>query len=766
MIPTVDVRPGIQRSRRAVVLAACAYLLIGVVYTHPVLQRSFVGIANDPYDPILNASILWWNATTMPFTTEWWTPPHYYPAKDIAAFTENLAGISVLATPIYWLTGSALAAYNICFVLSWPLSAFSAYLLALFVIRRHDAAFLAGLAWGFTPYRVTELAHLQMLSVYWFPPVLLGLHGYLEQRRRWWLVLFGVAWVLQSLANAYMLLFGAVLVGLWLLYFCVRRGAWRALPPIVATWAAANLVLLPVLLRYREIHAHFGLHRTMSEIMWFSAQPGAWFETSSFVWFWHRVLEDSKDNLFPGATVVLVALAGVVLRLRARRATGTPLAPWRRALVAVLVMAVVLSTAAMLTVIVGGPWSRTIGGITLAMKDLDRAVGVAAWCAVALLALVPALRQALARRSVFLFYFAATIALAIMCYGPMMRRGEEIILEPMPYRWLMHLPGFNGVRAPGRFWMLGLLCLALAAGLTYARFAPAAAARRRVVFAAIAAGILLDGWTIGIAMPDAPPHWPRVETRGRPEAVIELPLGPEWDAAGTFRALRHRRRVVNGVSGYDPPFYSTLQDGLNRFEPSVLPALASFGPLDIVVNGEADPDGAWARYASSVAGEPVATDGVRRVYRLPHVPAPPPVVLGRSIPIVAVSSSSTDGMERVRDGRLDTEWHDNPRQLPGHWLAVDLGAVHPVAGVTLSHGEWGRDFPRQLAVDVSVDGANWALAWRGPLVSQAMLATIAEPLAAIVPLAFAEQPARYVRLRSEAENKNLWRIAELSVHSR
>jgi F5/8 type C domain-containing protein len=763
---TAEAAAGAARvSRRAIAAAACAYLLIGAVYTHPVLQRSFTGIANDPYDPILNASILWWNATTVPFSAEWWSPPHFHPTQDVAAFTENLVGVSVLATPVYWLTGSALAAYNVCFAISWPLSAFTAYLLALFLVRRHDAAFLAGLAWGFTPYRTAELGHLQMLSVYWFPPVLLGLHGYLEERRVRWLVLFGVAWVVQSLANGYFLLFGAVVVGLWLLYFCVRRDAWRALPGILLTWTIANLALLPVLLRYREIHDRFGLHRTLNEVMWFSAQPAAWFETSSVVWLWRHLLRDSKDDLFPGVTVVLVAAAGIVLAVRAAFRGRPPSTPRRRAIVAALLAAVGLSLAAMLSVIAWGPWSRTLAGVTLRMSDLDRAVGVAIWCGVLAIALTPALRAAVARRSVLLFYAAMTVVLAILCYGPAMRRGEVMLLEPMPYRWLMYLPGFNGVRVPTRFWMLGLLCLAIVAGIAFARYAPAAVRRRRVVFAAIAVGILLDGWTVGIGMPDAPPQWPKVERRDRTEAVIELPLGPSWDAAATFRAVRHRRRVVNGVSGYDPQFYAPLQDGLNSYEPSVLTSLASFGAIDIVVNGEADPDGAWARYASAVAGEPVAADGVRRVYRLPHIPAPS-VVLGPTIPIVAVTASGADGMEFVRDGRLDTEWHDNPRQLTGHWLMVDLGSVHPVAGVTLLHGEWARDFPRRLAIDVSADGVSWSVAWRGPTVAQAMAAAVAGPLRCEVRLAFAEQQARYVRLRAEADHKNLWRIAEISVHAR
>ena len=743
---------------------ACAYLLIAVVYTHPVLPRSFTGIANDPYDPILNTSILWWNATTVPFSATWWSPPHFHPTPDVAAFTENLVGVSVIATPIYWLTGSALAAYNICFFLSWPLSAFTTYLLVWFLVRRHDAAFLAGLAWGFTPYRTAELGHLQMLSVYWFPPVLLGLHGYLEQRRGWWLVLFGIAWVAQSLANGYFMLFGGVLVGLWLLYFCVRRDAWRALPAIVVTWAIANLALLPVMLRYKQIHERFGLHRALNEIAWFSAQPGAWFETSSFVWFWRHVLGDSKDNLFPGLTVVLLAVAGIVFALRESSRTSPPASPNRRLAVIALLSLIGLSGLAMLTVMTWGPWSRTIAGVTIRMTDLDRSVGIAIWCTVLLIALVPMLRQALARRSTFVFYIAMTFLCGIFSFGPMMRRGEVEILEPMPYRWLMYLPGFNGVRVPTRFWMLGVLCLAVAAGIAFAKYAPAQANRRRMWFALIAAGMLLDGWTIGINMPDAPPQWPKVERRDRADAVIELPLGPSWDAAATFRAMRHRRPVVNGVSGYDPPFYAPLQDGLNSYQPSILTALASFGAIEVVVNGDADPDGAWARYAASVAGEPIATDGVRRAYRIPETPAPV-VTLGTPLPIVGVAASWEPEAKFAIDGRIDTEWHDNPRQLPGHWLSVDLGSVRSIGGITMTLGEWARDFPRHLAIEVSTDGASWTMAWEGNTVAMAMLAAVERPLECPLRIAFAAQRARFVRFRSLADHKNLWRIAEIQVHS-
>jgi hypothetical protein len=739
------------------------YVLIAAIYTHPVLLKSATGIANDPYDPILNTSILWWNATTIPFSPGWWNPPHFHPTQGVAAFTENLVGVSVFATPIYWLTGNPLSAYNISFFLSWPFCAFTTYLLAWFLTRRHDAAFLAGLAYGFTPYRTAELGHLQMLTVYWFPLTLLGLHGFLTERRGRWLVLFGAAWVLQSLANGYYLFFGAVLLGLWIAYFCMRSGEWRALPAIVGSWALANAALAPILWKYSVIHQQYGLRRSISEAAWFSAPITAWTEVSQVVWFWHKLLPESKDNLFPGLTMVLLALAGVVIAFESGRREAPALDRRKAAIITVLVIGLVISASALLGIAIWGPWSATVLGIPVRITGLTRAANIGLICGVLLLWLVEPFRRALARRSVLAFYVIATLLLAVFCCGPELQTVDRTHLGRMPFRWLMYLPGFDSVRVPTRFWMLGTLCLAIAAGLSFARYGPLDRRRRQILFAVAIAGILLDGWTRGFGMPSAPVQWPKVERRDRVEAVIELPLGPSWDAAATFRAMRHRRPVVNGVSGYDPPFYAPLQEGLNAFEPSVLVALSAFGPLDVVVNGDSDPEGSWARYAASVAGEPILTDGTRRVYHVPATP-PPATVLGPVLPIATVTASWV-GAEAVTDGKLETEWHDNPQQLPKHWIAADLGGVHDVAGVTMTLGEWARDYPRQLAIQTSTDGTSWEMAWQGPTVTLAMLAAIDRPRESSIRFSFAPRPARFVRLRTLVAHKNLWRVAELRVHA-
>ncbi len=120
-----------------------------------------------------------------------------------------------------------------------------------------------------------------------------------------WLVLFGVAWLLQSLTNGYFMLYGGVLIAGWLLYFCSTRATISAALPIVVAWTLASLPLLPVMLVYRRVHAEFGLVRELGAIMQYAADPSAWLRVSPLAAFWGTLVPDGGGewNLFPGLTV-------------------------------------------------------------------------------------------------------------------------------------------------------------------------------------------------------------------------------------------------------------------------------------------------------------------------------------------------------------------------------------------------------------------------------------------------------------------------------
>ena len=147
----------------------------------------------------------------------------FWPSTGALAFSETLLGLSPITTPIQWFGGSPITAYNVAFLLTFPLSALAAHALVFRLTGRHDAAVIAGLVYGFNPFRIAHFPQIQVMTSYWMPLALLGLHEYVAGTAARWLWLSAGAWLMQALSNGYYLLFFPVLVGLWLVV--------RAVPP-------------------------------------------------------------------------------------------------------------------------------------------------------------------------------------------------------------------------------------------------------------------------------------------------------------------------------------------------------------------------------------------------------------------------------------------------------------------------------------------------------------------------------------------------------
>lgn len=407
-----------------------------------------------------------------------------------------------------------------------------------------------------------------------------------------------------------------------------------------------------------------------------------------------------------------------------------------------------------------GPWRLTIAGATLRVSSIDRLlmIAISGWLAFTVSSSHRWLQ--FRERSTLTFYAGATAAVMLFCMGPVIRNGDTVVLKSAPYRWLLILPGFDSLRVPTRFWMLGAMCLATAAALAFDRLAPRERKWRAALLTIACAGVLADAWIPEMPMAPAPQPWREVERLDTDRPLMELPLGPEFDAAATYRAVGHRRRVVNGVSGYDPPHYEWLQRGLSARDPGVLAALASFGSLDIVVDRSTEEGRALAMYVSSARDvERVTDDGVRTLYRLPA--AASASIQGRAVPLLTVRASSGDPAA-VLDGRLGTSWA-LARQTAGEWIRIDLGSARAVEGVTTALGDPGG-YPRSFSVELSLDAETWETAWEGGGFQYLLTGLMQTPRSARVAVGFPPRSARYVRLRLMAAADAPWTIAEITVH--
>lgn len=360
----------------------------------------------------------------------------------------------------------------------------------------------------------------------------------------------------------------------------------------------------------------------------------------------------------------------------------------------------------------------------------------------------------------------------LLALGPRPRFLGEEALYRGPYAALMLLPGFSDtVRVPARFAMLMVLGLAVAAGLAAARLAARAGARARVALAVVlAAGIAADGWMTGLPIVSAPDRgrWP-AQVRSA-AAVLELPVkGDVPEIAAVYRSMVHGRRVMNGYSGFDPPYHRALRAALERRDGSLFAALAEAGPIVVGVDAAEEEDGALAGYVARQAGiEPLGTLGGRRFFLLPRVPPPPAPPRGRPLRIVDVRASEA-GLDAgsLIDNDRATWWTSLRPQHEGETIRLELDAPHRVSLVSLAVGPFVDGFPRRLRIDTSLDGEAWRVQAEQETAGAMLRAIRDDPRDPELAVAFGPAEARFVRLTQVGSDPRFWwTIVDVSVLGR
>jgi len=751
------------RNVRAVGLASLAYVLLTIAYSWPLPINLMHGIAHDSGDPILNAWILWWTTKALPLTSHWWNAPIFYPAVGTLAFSEHLLGQAPIAAPIIALTGNPLLGYNVTLLATYVLSALGAYFLAYTLTHRHDAAFVAGIAYAFAPYRLAQVPHIQVLSAYWAPVCLAALHRYGREPRPRWAILAAGAWLMQALSCGYYMFFLSVLLALWMLWFAPGRWSLRTIGGAALAFGVAALLLAPILLDYQAIlRDTYGFSRSIDEIRIFSADVAGLLLASEdlLLWGWVHAIQRPESALFPGLTIVL--LAGFALY--STRPFDTDAGEWRRMRVlrgALTAILVVLLIAAAIPIAYGRTWRLTAGGVRLiSMARADRPLALALAAALALMASLPRVRAAFRRRSPLAFYLIATFAMWVFALGPDPTVMDQRALYQAPYDWLMRVPGFDGLRVPARFWMMALVCLSIVSGLAVHRLQ---GRTRRIVVSLACAGLLLDGWPRTFIVVPAP------QIRPSPAGVtsrIDLPISDDTDAQALYQQVFDPIPLHNGFSGYVAPHYYALRMLIGESDPRILEILAANGPLGVVIDHAGDQDGRLRKFVQSYPGAAVErSEPDWSSYRIPRSASVAALADREGTPLRIKSLStfpSPPHAGRALDGDLRTRWSGGVQQQSADAI-IELEQPTYVRQVVLDLGGFVTDFPARLQIDVSRDGAVWEPAWTGSTALHAYYGAIRHPRE--MPLVFAlnRDAVRFIRLRQTGFGTHDWSVAELHV---
>lgn len=759
-----------RRRTWAILLAASAgYSALAVLVTFPLILHLSSQVPKDLDDSLWYVPILWWNAHVMPLTERWWNGFGFFPARGMMAFSDHLLGASLIASPLQWLGCSPITAYNLTLLASFPLSAIAAHALALTLTRRHDAAIVCGLAYGFNPYRVAHLEHLELLMAFGMPVALAALHLYAATRRSTWLVVFAAALTLQALSASYYALFFTVLLGMWMLWF-IRPRAWRDALAIVAAGSVSALVLSPIVLGYSRIHQSHNLTRDFAEVLAYSADFSSFVSASaqSAVWGWTAPLNGAERQLFPGLTLTALAVVGAIVSRRFRPAARDSLAMVSKVCWALSACLIAIAVAAQ----VAGPWHLNWGWLRISVSVPYKPLSLSAAFGIGAIALSPTLRAAFRQRSALAFYLIAASVLFLCSLGPRPTfLGEQVLYEP-PYAWLMHLPFFADgdvsiptVRVPARFAMLAVLALSVAGSLAFTRLT--SSKRQRVVLVpAVIAGIIADGWIAELPLA-SPRSGFRIPPVDRLVAVMELPLGEtRGDTAAMYRVALHNRPTVNGYHSYAPLSYEVLKLALADRDHTVLDALVSFGPLLIAADNDIEPKGAWASFLSDHPGiTRMGDDNNWTLFQLPLRRPSRDHCAKHPVATAAVFDEQGEvAAVTLTDRRPATRWITSHPQRVGDVLTLDLGLVERLCGLVMSMGTEAGFYPRTLRVATSLDSVTWETRFLSKMGGSAFLAALENPRDAQMFVPLRGKAARFITLRIEQSQPLYpWAVADIVV---
>ncbi|MGB8648752.1 MAG: hypothetical protein WCF84_26175 [Anaerolineae bacterium] len=590
------------------------------------------GTLRDWGDALLQTWTLGWNAQQLlADPLHLYEAPIFYPYPHTLAYSDAQLLQSMVGMPLLLATGNAPLVHNLEVLFAFVMNGYCMYLL----IRSWRGSGWAGLAGGFIFafgfYHLNHFGHLDLLWTQWMPLTLLFLDRALDRGRTRDFALVGFFFVLSALSTFYYAFFTAVLIAIYFLWRLVQRRG-RLAPRVWIGFALAGLgallFLIPFGLPYIQLAQDFGLKRSPAEIRAFSATFSSYLTSLSL----NPAL--SPNALFPPVNFEAVLSPGLFALI---------------------------------------------------------------------LALYALIRRAAGARAVPLLLLAGVALVLSLGLDTQVAR----MTIPMPYRLLYdYVPGFGGaIRAMSRWGVLVLFAVALLGGLGLGELAQRMNKTSRYAPAALT-GLALLGMVLEYnqapidfipGQPFSQPTPPVYQwLAGQPAGILaELPLGAPDDpfALDTwyqYYALVHHWRLVNGRSGFAPPFYDDTYARLSHFpSEDSLDLLDAFHVRYVIVHTGGNAD--WNRNAPRLAlfTERVhlaVSFGSDLVYEL-SPQAHPQARLEAIAPDTAAPGARVSGVIVVR--ALDS--HDalvSPNglvEVQADWLDA--------RGQSLAHSQWRQAAP-------------------------------------------------------------------------
>ena len=548
-----------------------AFCLLTSLVTWPYVTRLRDAVAG-PGDPYLVSWILWWD-----YHQTFTDPLHlfhsntFYPYPYSLAFSEHCYGIALFLFPLFALGLKPLTVHSVAMFLGFVFSGYGAFRLTRTLTGSVGAAWVAGILFGFIPYRFNSMAQLIYLISAWFPLLFEALFLFVQDRTWRRAIWLGAAFLFCGLSSITWLLFSLIPLALIGTILLLRHQLWRDRQfwwRSGVALSAAFVLLLPFTWPYYIVSRMYGFIRRIDEVKAHSASPIHWLVAEGRSKIWHgmgsNIPEAWKFQLFPGLLALFLPLAEIFRTSPASTEESISLDARRKKWIKVLDVIIVIAFA--LSIVAIG-YDSIEAGRKLFVRYLtsERVLGVLSIAVIIRLCLAyPSFLRRANRNLLETLKSphrsdAFWIGVVLTVLGFLYSIGWNFFFYRLLYYFM---PGFRSIRAPMRGAMFAYLGLAVLSALGVQRLSKSISwkgklVQPRVVFLAACILLLveLNNAPLGFFRGEVNPDQVTLRLKETPMrgGIMYFPAGVEFNLRYMLRSADHVKPLILGTSGFMPP---------------------------------------------------------------------------------------------------------------------------------------------------------------------------------------------------------------------
>ncbi len=295
------------------------FIILTIFLTYPLIINFNTALPALSADPMINIWALNWvhyQLLNDPFNL--FNANIYFPHSETLTYSESLIASAIISLPIKLLAKNPITSYNFVIFFAFVICAWGTYLLVNHLLDNKLIAFFAGAAFSFCSFKFHHLVHLQLITIQWFPFIILYLHKYSKSKKFLHLLSGGLFYLLLALSSGYYALFAllllCIMIPFYWLFFRQQLGK-RFWLHIIITGLILAIFLIPFFYPYYRVKNEMNFTQSLRANKFFSCDVMDYLASQSNIWG-GLVKIQKQEPLFPGRILIALLLISLIIGIK------------------------------------------------------------------------------------------------------------------------------------------------------------------------------------------------------------------------------------------------------------------------------------------------------------------------------------------------------------------------------------------------------------------------------------------------------------------